>query len=244
MHSLNLGGVVHLRTLYGMQFSALSASDNPSAQHSVYFFAATALIAVAAALGAHILYELDYLQSEKFSLFLEGGYGELIQYGLALIAAVAFLVTAFLRKTAAYGLLAAIMFYLFIDDAFQIHENAGAFLAVTFSIPSFLILSPAHGGEALYLSSIGLGFIGLLAIAARYANPKTRADIAIFTGLLVLAGLFGVVIDGVHGRTGSGIWGLAEDGGELVIVALLSIYAVDRAVLSSLTRRNILNLDA
>ncbi|MEO1241166.1 MAG: hypothetical protein AAFX54_04605 [Pseudomonadota bacterium] len=214
-------------------YGVLLASAHPADRRRLALFAFSTLIVVAAALAAHMLYEYNHLSSEKFSLNRDHGYAEIVQYILVVIAAVALVTIAHARRQAAYALLSAMMAYLFADDVFCIHEKVGEFLALNYPLMTPFDVEPAHAGEALYLGAVASIFLILLVILFAKASSKTRIDIAAFTALLILAGVFGIVGDVAHAAIGNKPAAMIEDGGELISVALLSIFSVDRALASS-----------
>lgn len=186
-----------------------------------------------AALAAHVLYEYNHLSSEKFSLSRDHGYAEIVQYVLVIIAAIALVTVAYARRQMAYVLLSAMMAYLFADDVFSIHEQIGEYLALNYPLMTPFGIEPAHAGEALYLGAVAGVFLIFLIILFAKARSKTRIDISAFSALLILAGTFGIVGDVAHAAIGNKPAAMIEDGGELISVALLSVFSVDRALASS-----------
>lgn len=214
-------------------YDVLLASAHPADRRRLALFTFATIAVVIATLTAHVLYEYNHLSSEKFSLSRDHGYAEIVQYILTVIAAIALVTVAHARRQMAYVLLSAMMAYLFADDIFRIHEQVGEFLALNYSLMTPFDIEPAHAGEALYLGTVASIFLILLIVLFIKASQETRVDIAAFTALLILAGTFGIVGDVAHAAIGNKPAAMIEDGGELIGIALLSIFSVDRALASS-----------
>ncbi len=204
----------------------------------VLAYGVAAFAGIAIALTGHVLLRSDFLISERFSIYHDRGYPEYFQYTLAIIAGLSFLYVALTKRRLAYLVPAGIMGYLFIDDAFQIHERAGAFIASDKTIIEPAGLNSIHMAEMLYLSIAGIVFLGVLLIAWLHAEEKVRFDLVIFTIALFFAGVFGIIFDALSAVTHIRLFGFAEDSGEMLSVALLSIFAVDRATNAFVTVNN------
>ena len=153
---------------------------------AMHIFSIGALFILALAVSAHLLYLFGVLQSEKFLLSSERGYAEFVQYGFALIGAAAFLLLAAQQRRYAYVIPAMILAYVFIDDAFQLHEQAGHLLAPFINLTPFPHIPSNHVAEAIYLSAAGVISLACLGAAALRADASAQRNLAIFTILLLL----------------------------------------------------------
>ncbi len=124
---------------------------------------------------------------------------------------------------------AAVFLLIFADDAFQFHENTGAWLSGTYGFQDRARLYGSDIGELTYFFAAGTAVLVLVALVVR--NRGTAAYVMSKRYVLVLAGLgvFGVGADAVHqviahlttgmsfGWLMEPIFALIEDGGEMVV---------------------------
>jgi hypothetical protein len=118
---------------------------------------------------------------------------------------------------------AAILFVTFLDDAFKVHETIGR------SFSEGLGFSPVVG------DLLGFASTGLLSAALWFAGARllqSRDDLGaylVFTVYFAILMFFGVGIDALHGLLGKNIsqtlFTLFEDGGELIMMAIISLSA-------------------
>ncbi|WP_299787138.1 hypothetical protein [uncultured Marivita sp.] len=145
--------------------------------------------------------------------------------------------TLFLRRQRSMDLFWCLAFgYLFIDDAFQYHETMGQWLAATFGFEPAFSLRAKDFGEMLATALATSILLTAFLIGYRAANGAERAHAKAFAALFVLLGFFGVVIDMLHiafrqpsdlpGRLAFRMFGLIEDGGELVTGSVMLIFAL------------------
>ena len=183
-------------------------------------------------IALHIAYKFDLL-TRDFNLSRDGNYPEIFQYlKLALISVL--LLQRFLRRRSATDLVWCFGFtYLLIDDALQVHENFGPFVASHVAIPFELDLDGSVG-ELLSTGIFG-GLIFLaVAVVYRRANQADRLVSECFGVLMVLLFTCGVVIDAVHTwvienfhvSAISGPLGVMEDGGEMLVISFACAYTL------------------
>lgn len=174
----------------------------------------------------------DYFEPGVLSAFLvtqDRGYPELFQYlkCLAIVLIVAKLVIA--SKKYDYLPWLFLFLIMFIDDAFMLHERFGHFFA------EILVLQPMYGlravdfGELIYATFLGLIFSGPL-LWYYYKGSgivkKTFFDIFILFSILLF---FGVALDMLHQVFEEyyimyAVFGLIEDGGEMIALSVLVWY--------------------
>ncbi|TRD15641.1 hypothetical protein [Palleronia caenipelagi] len=125
------------------------------------------------------------------------------------------LTTAAMKGLRGMGPLAAVMFILFLDDAFRGHEKLGDDLEEAGLVPA-----DAGLGEVAIAAMMGLLFLALIFVAYRRAATATRPSVLIFAVLILLLATAGVGIDYVHAFTTGfleKVIGIAEDGLELIV---------------------------
>jgi hypothetical protein len=142
----------------------------------------------------------------------------------------------FLRHTDSQALCWAGLFgYLFVDDAFQIHERLGSALAAAGVHPPVPGLEAEFAAELAVSAAVGVIFLATMAFAWSVGSHSGRR--LTLRLLVALAGLatFGIGIDALHSMIDHDPWryrlGIVEDGGELlsmtVLLWLVFVHAVE-----------------
>jgi hypothetical protein len=176
------------------------------------------------------------MHGRHFSLETDGGLAEFYQYVKQMWVAMC-LAVAFLRRRNMVLLAWAGFFaFLMLDDALEIHERAGFWLGQRLSLPAVAGLRPDDLGELLVAGAVGGSLLLVLALAWwRDREPTWRLSRELLI-LTVALGLCGVVLDTFHviayfrAPAISNPLAFLEDGGELVIVSVLTAFALDLAV--------------
>ena len=155
--------------------------------------------------------------------FIDRGYPEIFGYGLELAACTLFAMSAHMYGKKQWYAFAAILFVTFLDDAFELHE------AIGHVFNAGLGLSPVAG------DLIGFSTTGLLSVVFWLAGTRLiRGEddwlpYLVFTAYFAILIFFGVGVDAVHGMLGRNVSQtlstLIEDGGELVMTAIISLSA-------------------
>ena len=155
--------------------------------------------------------------------FVDRGYPEIFGYGLELMACALFAMLARVYGKKQWYAFAAILFVTFLDDAFELHE------AIGHMFNAGLGLSPVVG------DLIGFSTTGLLSAVFWLAGTRLiRGEddwlaYLVFTAYFAILIFFGVGVDAVHGMLGRNVSQtlstLVEDGGELVMTAVISLSA-------------------
>ena len=121
--------------------------------------------------------------------------------------------------------------YLLIDDAFQVHELFGEYVAASLAISPALGLRVEDFGELIVSASAAVFLLGLIAAAYwRGSRAFRQASNHLFLLLLALA-FFGVFVDMLHVAINMGwkinfVLGAVEDGGEMIIMTVIAWYAL------------------
>lgn len=186
-----------------------------------------------------------WLNAAHYSLETDRGLPEMYQY-IKLLWIVVCLFVMFLlvrRKTflAWMGLFA----FLLIDDATELHERVGYWLGVELGLPAVASLRPDDLGELLVAGVLGMLTLGLVAAVFWRGGQHTRQvtfDLLILIGLLAF---FAVIVDVVHvaayysAPSVSELLALIEDGGEMLVVSLMTCYLFDVASQRGVPRFNL-----
>ena len=156
--------------------------------------------------------------------FIDRGYPEIFGYVLELAAAALFLLFAVAHHKKSWFAWSAIMFIIFLDDAFKLHESIGQAYVALWS------LDPVPG-DLLGFATTGLFAVICWAIGA--TTITTKEDFSaylLFSFYFALLIFFGVGVDALHGLFGENVsqtvFTLAEDGGELLMTAMIALSAL------------------
>jgi hypothetical protein len=178
---------------------------------------------------------MSTLSAPHHSIETDGGLAEYYQYMKQLWLA-SFLAIAFLnRRHLALLAWAGFFGFLLIDDALQVHEQVGSWLARRLGLPGVAGLRPKDFGEMMVAAIVGASLLALLAAAwwrDREATWRFSRELLMLTAALAVCG---VAIDAVHTiaffRAPQVADPLAflEDGGELLVISTLTAYALDLA---------------
>ena len=125
---------------------------------------------------------------------------------------------------------AVVFLYFLVDDSMGIHENAGKAISEYFSIPTTFHLRGQDIGEQIVSGLFGMLMFGFVAVATVKSDRAERAkSIRLFYLILLLAffGIFGDMLEIFFYPHGTAIWGLLEDGGEMIIMTVLLAYIFD-----------------
>lgn len=170
-----------------------------------------------------------------YSLSIEAdrGFAELFQYAkmTGLVACLAY--QFHVSRGWTFAGWAAFFAFLLLDDAFFIHERAGARVAASLGFPEAFGLRPADFGEITIAAVLGLCAVFMAWLAMRRAGAaswRASQDILCLLGLL---GVFAVGFDALHtvayfsAPAFAPLFALIEDGGEMLVMSALAVYAFD-----------------
>lgn len=175
---------------------------------------------------AHLLYTSPgWLTAAGFWLGQDQGYAELWQY-LKFAGVIALFGWLAIRQRAPLYFHWWLLFlYLLLDDALQLHENVGHWLATVLALGEGWGLRPRDWGELLVFLLVGLFFLATLTLA--YSRRHHTARTFSQTMLLWLVAFSGVAVglDMVQEAVRATLAGpwllLAEDGGELLVLSFI-----------------------
>jgi hypothetical protein len=179
----------------------------------------------------HVIYAFTpHLNHPFFNVEDDRSGGEAIQYAKEIWIAIAFLMIAYLRRSILYVPWALVFVYILFDDMLQLHEIWGRELAIALDYPEVIGLRPDDLGE-LTIYAIVIAILGPLVVAAYYwGHREFRRFNRHLVALLLVLTFFGVVLDMVHIMTTQPtlhrLVGLLEDGGELVVMSFIVVFAL------------------
>lgn len=179
----------------------------------------------------HVLRVANVLDDPLFSLSREFGYAEIFQYTKEIwILVWLFYVFKVTRETG-YAVWGFLFLYLLFDDALQIHETLGRYMAQSVEFSLTLGVPPRVFAQALVSATVGALF--LLAIIFRYVRGTAAFKQATrhLLLLLVALALFGVFGDMLNTEVlnrwkyyGT-IMTFIEEGGEMIVMSVIAWYA-------------------
>ncbi|WP_308918207.1 hypothetical protein [Jannaschia sp. LMIT008] len=222
-------------------FSGLPAAITPLAVRI------TPLGVVATLLAIDLVFAFLYVFGGLYALYGAHGVPELLHIGSPVSLAAPYMyakfaVAAFIlrqagrRWRARWTLpLAVACFVLFVDDAFEIHEELGGVIARVLDYGPILNLREKDGGELTMMVVMAAIVFSATALAWLRAPAPSRRYPTVFAVLFVTLGLVGGVADmlGIMARglpfydvkVGAATT-LFEDGGEMVVATLIVGFAV------------------
>jgi len=184
------------------------------------------LLADLAFICVHCFYLIGIVSSPLFSIEKDMAYAEIYQYIKEYWIVVLLLLLAINKRHIIYLSWSLLFMYLLLDDSLQIHERFGAYLVKHFEFKPMFELRAQDFGE-LSVTML-FGFLLFTFIGASYLfsdNLEKQISKHLFI-LVVLLAFFGVLVDMLHIAIpwGKDIWGLIEDGGEMIIMSVIVWY--------------------
>lgn len=156
--------------------------------------------------------------------FIDGGYPELLGYFLELAACAIFAMFAWRHHKKHWYMWAIILFVVFLDDAFRLHETIGHAVSTNVGVSTSV-------GDLIGFASTGLLSAVFWVIGLRMVTDQNEfCAYLVFSAYFSTLIFFGVGVDAVHGLLGQNmsqtLFGLVEDGGELLLTAVISLSAL------------------
>lgn len=174
-----------------------------------------------------------WLDGGHYALDADRGMAELYQYmkllWLCACMALAFWQTrgwVYLGWMALFGL-------LLVDDATQVHERYGELLATQLGLEPAFGLRALDFGEILIAAGIGCIAVALVLLTFWRGSRQAQHLSADMLCLLCALAFFGVFFDALHTiayfeMPALNVWlTLIEDGGEMIVVSVITAYAFD-----------------
>jgi hypothetical protein len=169
------------------------------------------------------------LNTKLFFLARDHGYPEIYQYVKELWIVVLLLSILIKTRALGYSVWALLFLYLLFDDALEIHETFGGYIATRPEFTPFLGLRAQDFGE-LAVSAVAAASLlaPLILFYIRGLDPFRQVTRHLLLFLLALA-FFGVFVDMLHIPSKIG-WNVVyllvavEDGGEMVVMSFIAWY--------------------
>ncbi len=172
---------------------------------------------------------LGFHGNRHLSIEMDRGHPEVFQYIKEIWICMLLLIASTKQTRLLYFSWAVLFFYLLIDDSMQVHENGGRILSGYFEFKPMLHLRATDFGELIVSCFFGSGILALIAFSYFKSEPtEKRISVHIFALTMFLA-VFGVLVDMLHIAIpwGTNIFGVIEDGGEMLIMSALVVYVFD-----------------
>lgn len=179
-------------------------------------------------LGHHFTGRFNHVD---WNLTRERSAGEYFQYLKYIWCCWMFLLVFSRRRQALDLAWAGLMAYLLLDDYKSFHEKGGGLLTRALGFQPRFGLRGHDFGEATYVLIVGSVVMLALVLAYRASDRFARADFAVLIALMFGLLLAGVGVDSLHILVLSDpvlepVVGLLEDGGEMIVMSLITIYCI------------------
>lgn len=203
------------------------------------FLLLTLLLADLTFLAIHLFHGLTpYFANPLFNLEADNGYAERYQYLKYVGIMVLLSCLCVKRKRLSFLPWILLFAYFLADDAWQLHEELGAWIAERIPYQPPFRLRTQDLGELLVSAVAGLILLPSFLATYYFGPPSVRKifhDLLLFLALLLA---FAVGVDMVHATfIGSPrielVLGVIEDGGELIAISLFGWYVFLLTRLSS-----------
>lgn len=172
------------------------------------------------------------LESRRFLIDEELGYGEIFGYLKSLAIAAALFACYRRARAPAFAALAFTFAVIALDDSLRIHEFFGNLIAKGLALGHAAGLRAQDVGELMVWSALGAVVVSALAYGYRRSDAAARSLASIFLGLLAVLVFFAVVADMLHIALAGWFRGayrvgtVIEEGGEMLTLSLICAAAV------------------
>ncbi|WP_282162206.1 hypothetical protein [Ulvibacterium marinum] len=166
---------------------------------------------------------------------IDGSLPEIIQYTKFVIVLFILSYLMFQKKRKKFICWFVLFFVMLLDDAFSLHESSGKYLAITLDIQPFMGLRSVDYGELLYAFAAGIIILPLMSYCYIFGDKTFKKSFLDLSLLLIVLLFFGIFIDMLHSYFSDiyplgGIFGLLEDGGEMIALSLIAWYLLFIAI--------------
>jgi hypothetical protein len=173
----------------------------------------------------------DTLRPHHFSLEADRGLAEYCQYIKQAIVVLAMLWCWHRTRVRTFVIWSVFFALMLYDDSHSLHERMGEELAATWVLPGFAGLRPQDVGELLFAAAVGAFTISSLLLVNAHERGAAKAHTLNVVLLLAALAVCGVLVDAIHviahfsGSRFSWVLAVIEDGGELIVMTLITTYA-------------------
>ena len=184
------------------------------------------LLADFAFMLVHGFYKMHLVSNILFSIERDFGYAEVYQYIKEYWIVVLLFILAIKRGRIIYFAWTSLFMYFLFDDSLRIHERFGHYLVNHLGFqPMFQLRAQDFGelGVSMFFGFLLFTFIGVSYLFSD--NIAKQVSKHLFILVMILA-FFGIVVDMIHSVIPwqKSIWGLIEDGGEMLIMSIIVWY--------------------
>jgi hypothetical protein len=177
-------------------------------------------------LTLHLMHHYTgWFNDTRYNVETDRGFGETYQYVKTFWIALLLGGSTVAWRRWIYAGWAALFAFLTIDDAFTVHEKAGAWLRKTFEVPARLGIRAQDWAEIVYALLVGAALTLPVAIGYLFGTATDRRNSRAIAGLLGILIAFGVGVDVLHEtiqvRSVKDVVGTIEDGGEMLAMTAI-----------------------
>jgi len=174
----------------------------------------------------HIPHTMQIITNPLFSIGRDMGYAEVYQYIKIYWIVLLLLYIVVKRKRLIYFAWFLLFLYLLIDDTLRVHETMGRHIVSYFEYQPAFGLRAQDFGELSVSFFFGTLLFTFIAIAYLQSDNKGKQRSKHLLALVMLLAVFGVAMDMIHSMAswGSDLWGLIEDGGEMLVISIIVWY--------------------
>lgn len=177
----------------------------------------------------HLILALSNARVDLLNVSQDGGLPEIFQYVKFTIILFIIIYLIFQKKRKFFFCWFVLFLVMLLDDSLKLHEISGKFLVIYLDIQPFMGLDSVNYGELLYAFIAGIVILPLMVycyIAGDRTYRKSFLDLVLLLSILLF---FGIFIDALHSYFWyvyplGGIFGLIEDGGEMIALSLIAWY--------------------
>lgn len=171
-----------------------------------------------------------YFANSLFNIEMDNGYAETYQHLKFIGIIFIFFYLCIKQKIWSFFPWMLLFSYFLLDDSFQLHERLGSVIASGIDVTPPFGLRRQDLGELAVTMSAGLIILPSLMLAYYFGRPPIRKIYHNLLLLLTLLVVFGVGVDMVHAvfmhsPVFSPIFGVIEDGGEMLAVSMFAWYS-------------------
>lgn len=187
------------------------------------------LVADFAFIFLHFLWRAAPISNDLFSLQRDRGYAEFYQYIKEFWIIVLLLSICIRTRATGYIVWIVLFGYLLYDDALQVHETLGKYLAARLDIVPLLNLRAQDIGQLLVAAMSCMLLLTLLSWFYARGSDTFKQSTRHLLLLLFTIAFFGVFVDMLHSALKMGgkvnfVLGVVEDGGEMVAMSIAGWY--------------------
>jgi len=169
------------------------------------------------------------LLPRPFLLSQDQSLGEYLEYSLMSAMAVMLFLMWRRDRSSIYLVNALLFFVLTLDNAFELHEKFGFWIAPL--LPHNLPIAAHHIGEPLMFAIIGIVWATGLALSLRASRVDPVLNSLVLVGCIAATAFFGIFVDAVvsygpHSGAMIETEAFIEDGGEFAMIILAFLLTV------------------